>query len=82
MTVVVPSTDVVNYELYNGITTINTELTNAVNALNGPLVLTLTKQKANKQMALVLGLLGSGKITAANALSSLTYAAAPDGADQ
>jgi len=80
MAVVVPSTDVVNYELYNGITTLTAQITAAGN--NGPLAHSLTKQKANKQMALVLGLLGSGKITAANVLANETYANAQTGADQ
>jgi len=80
MTVTVPSTDAVNFELQGRITTISTMITN--NATNGPLVLKLTKDKANLQMQLVLGLLGSGAITAANVLSSLTYAAAQWGADQ
>lgn len=79
MTVTVPSTDVVNYELYNGITTLTTQIANAGN--NGALAFQLTKQKAVKQMALVLSLLGSGKITAANVLANETYAVAQDGAD-
>lgn len=80
MAVVVPSSDVVNFELYNGITVIATEITN--NASDGTLVGTLTLQKANKQLALVLSLLGSGKLIAANVLSAGTYAAAQDGGDQ
>ncbi len=80
MTVTVPATDPVNNELQGRITTLATQITNAGN--NGPLAMKLTKDKANMQMQLVLSLLGSGKILAANVLANETYAAAQDGGDQ
>lgn len=79
MTVIVPSSDVVNYELYNGITTLTNEITAAGN--NGPLVFQLTKQKAVKQLALVLGLIGSGRILPSNILANETYTAGQDGGE-
>lgn len=80
MTVTVPSTDPVNFALQADITT----LTNVIsaNATNYPWVFKLTKEKANKQLQLVLGLLGSGSLTAAAVLSACTYAAAQPGGDQ
>lgn len=80
MAIVVPSTDVVNFNIQAQIAAIATEITN--NATNGPLVLALTKQKANLQLQLVNGLLGSGSLIAANVIASGTYAAAQWGGDQ
>lgn len=81
MSVTVPSTDTVHYELYNSISTLTTQITNA--GSNGPLVLQLTKQKAQKQMALVLSLLGTGNILASAVLTNETYSKPTQaGADQ
>lgn len=80
MTVTVPASDAVNFALQADITTIGTVITN--NANNFPWVFKLTKEKANKQLQLVLGLLGSGSITAASVLTNCTYTAAQPGADQ
>lgn len=80
MTVTVPTTDQVNNELQGRIAVLSTQITNAGN--NGPLAFKLAKDKANVQMQLVLGLLGSGKILASNVLANETYAAAQDGGDQ
>lgn len=72
MAVVVPSSiDGQLYELYQRITTLTNVI--AANASNGPLVFKLTKDKANCQMQLVLGLLGFGAITAASVLAACTY---------
>lgn len=79
MAVVVPSSDVVNYEMYNGITTIANEIT--ASASNGPLVFQLTKQKAVKQLALVLSLIGSGRILPSNILANETYTVGQDGGE-
>jgi hypothetical protein len=81
MTVTVPSTDVVHYELYNGITTLTSQITAATAAGNGPLVFQLTKQKATKQLALVLSLIGTGKLQPSNILANETYANAQDGGE-
>jgi hypothetical protein len=80
MAIVVPSTDPVNFALQADIATLSTLITS--NATNYPLVFKLTKDKANKQLQLVLGLLGQGSILAANVISSGTYAAAQPGGDQ
>lgn len=80
MALVVPSTDVVNYELYNGITTLASQITSA--GSNGALVFSLTKAKAAKQLALVLSLLGSGRVLASNVLANETYTVGQDGGDQ
>lgn len=79
MAVVVPSTDAVNYELYNGITTLTAQI--AAAGSNGPLAFQLQKQKATKQLALVLGLIGAGKIQPSNILANETYAVAQDGGE-
>lgn len=80
MAVTVPSTDAVHYALQNDITTLTTQIT--TNASNGKLVYDLTKLKAQKQMALVLSLLGTGNILASNVLANETYAKAQPGGDQ
>lgn len=80
MAVTVPSTDAVNFALQADIATLSTQITN--NAANGPWVLKLTKEKANKQLALALSLLGSGTVTAASVIANCTYTAAQIGADQ
>jgi hypothetical protein len=79
MAVVVPATDAANYELYNGVTT----LTNLIaSSNNGKQVFEFTKLKSSKQLQLVLGLLGSGRILASNILANETYTAGAPGGDQ
>lgn len=80
MTVTVPTSDVVNNELQGRITVLGAQITAAGN--NGPLVLKLTKEKANMQMQLVLSLLGSGRILASNVLANETYTTGQPGGDQ
>jgi hypothetical protein len=82
MAVTVPSTDVVNYNLQTSITNVTAEIANATIALNGPLVLALNKQLAQLNLALVLGLLGQGSISASSILAgnAQTYTAATPGA--
>lgn len=73
MTVTVPATAPASlYELYNKITTLGTQITNA--SPNGALVFEFTKLKARAQMDLVLSLLGGGFILASNVLANETYA--------
>lgn len=73
MTVTVPSSAPPSqYELYNKITTLGTQITNAGN--NGPLVFEFTKLKSKAQLDLVLSLLGTGSILASNVLANETYA--------
>lgn len=72
MTVVVPATaPAPQVELYNKITTLATQITNAS---NGKLAYDFTKAKSRAQMDLVLTLLGSGAILASNVLANETYA--------
>ena len=73
MAVTVPIYDLVNYNLQQQITNKNTQLTNATQALNGPLVNTLQVDYYNLQYALVLSLLGSGALSANTILSTMTY---------
>lgn len=82
MTISIPASDVAATNLNSIITNLTTEIANATVALNGPLVLALTKQKANAQMNLVLHLLGTGRILASNVLANETYTAGQDGGDQ
>ncbi len=73
MTVTVPATAAApHYELFNKITTLTTQITNA--GSNGPSVFAFTKLKAKAQLELVLALLGSGHILASNILANETYA--------
>ena len=73
MAVTVPIYDLVNYNLQQQIANKNTQLTNATQALNGPLVNTLQMDYYNLQLALVLGLLGSGGLSPATIISTMTY---------
>lgn len=73
MAVTVPSTDLVNYNLQAQIANLNTLLTNGVQALNGALVQNLTMSYYNAQLALVLSLLGSGALSPATIISTMTY---------
>ena len=79
MTVTVPSTDVVHYEMAQGITVLTAAITAA--GSNGALAFQLQKQKAVKQLALVLSLIGAGKIQPSNILTNETYAVAQDGGE-
>jgi len=80
MTVTIPASDVASTNLNSVITNLTTLITAA--ASNGPLVFSLTKAKANAQMALVLHLLGEGRILASNVLANETYTAGQPGGDQ
>lgn len=82
MTVTVPATAPASQlELYNNITVLGTQITNA--GSNGPLVFEFTKRKAKAQLDLVLSLLGSGAILASNVLANETYAVpTQNGGDQ
>ena len=73
MAVTVPIYDLVNYNLQQQIANVNTLLTNATQALNGPLVNTLQMQYYNLQLALVLSLLGAGALSPATIISTMTY---------
>jgi hypothetical protein len=73
MAVTVPLYDLVNYNLQAQIANKNTQLTNATQALNGPLVNTLQMDYYNLQYALVLSLLGSGALSPATIISTMTY---------
>jgi hypothetical protein len=73
MAITVPSWDVVPYNLQAQIANLNTLITNATIALNGPLVQSLQTQYYNTQLQLVLSLLGTGAITPATVISTLTY---------
>jgi prophage tail gpP-like protein len=80
MTISIPATDTVATNLNTTIANLTTLITN--NASNGPLVFALTKAKANAQLALVLHLLGEGRILAANILTNETYTPGQSGGDQ
>ena len=80
MTVTVPSSDAVNYELQGRIAQLTTLIAN--NSSNGKVVFEYTKARSQVQMQLVLGLLGQGSILASNVLSGLTYLKAAPGGDQ
>ena len=73
MAITVPSWDVPNYNLQAQIANLNTLLTNATNSLNGPLVMSLQTQYYNMQLALVLALLGTGALSPATIISTMTY---------
>lgn len=73
MAVTVPIYDLVNYNLQAQIANVNTLLTNATQALNGPLVNTLQMQYYNLQLQLVLSLLGAGALSPATIISTMTY---------
>lgn len=73
MAVTVPSWDVPNFNLQTTIANLNTLLTNATQALNGPLVNSLQMAYYNAQLNLVLSLLGSGALTPATIISTMTY---------
>ena len=73
MAVTVPSWDVPNYNLQQQIANKNTQLTNATQALNGPLVNTLQMDYYNLQLKLVLSLLGSGALSPATIISTMSY---------
>lgn len=73
MAVTVPSWDVNNYNLQAQIANYNTLLTNATQALNGPLVQTLQMNYYNAQLALVLSLLGTGALSPATIISTMSY---------
>lgn len=79
MTVTVPATDAVNFELQARITTLTNQITAAGN--NGPLVFKLTKDKGDMQHQLVLSLLASGRILASNVLTNETYTAGQPGGE-
>lgn len=80
MAVVVPSTDVPNAALAGEITNLTTLITAANTAGNYPLALCLNKLQANKQLQLVLSLLGSGGLVAATVLSTMSYVTPTPGA--
>lgn len=80
MTISIPASDLQSTALNNAITNLTALITAA--GSNGPLVFSLTKSKANAQMALVLHLLGTGRILASNVLTNETYTAGQDGGDQ
>jgi hypothetical protein len=73
MAVTVPAYDVVNFNLQAQIANKNTQLTNATQALNGPLVNTLQVDYYNLQLQLVLSLLGAGALSPATIISTMTY---------
>lgn len=73
MAVTVPIYDLVNYNIQQQIANVNTLLTNATQALNGPLVNTLQMQYYNLQLQLVISLLGAGALSAATIISTMTY---------
>jgi hypothetical protein len=82
MAVVVPATAHPSHiELANKITTHNTNITNATNAGNTPLVFEFTKLKAKAQLDLVLSLISAGRILPANVLANETYTAGQDNGD-
>lgn len=78
MTVTVPAKDTTHYEMFNGITTLNTTISKST---NGKQSYELTKLMAQKQRDLVLSLVASGNISPATVLSSLTYVASQSGGD-
>ena len=73
MAVTGPSWDVPNFNLQAQIANKNTQLTNSVTALNGPLVNTLQVDYYNLQLKLVLSLLGSGALSAATIIATMSY---------
>jgi hypothetical protein len=83
MAVVVPSADVVHFNMQTTITSLTTQITNAVNAGNHVLAGKLTADKAAMQAQLAASLVGAGNISGANVLANETYVAvrnvAPNG---
>lgn len=75
MAIVVPSTDVPNFNLQAQIANLTTLIANATQALNGPLVLALTQQQAQVQAQLCTSLLGSGGLVGATVISTMSYVA-------
>lgn len=75
MSVVVPSSDVVHFNLQSSITSLTAQIANAVTAGNHPLAGKLTADKAALQAQLACSLIGAGNISGASVLSNESYVA-------
>jgi len=73
MAVTVPIYDLVKYNLQAQIANKLTQLSNATQALNGALVNTLQIDLYNLQLQLVMSLMGSGGLSPATIISTMTY---------
>lgn len=75
MTVTVPSTKVVHYNMQQMIANFGTNITAANSAGNYALAFQLAKQKAQLEAELVASLMADGALVGATILSTMTYGA-------